>query len=248
MKKILILFVISFMFSASYVSAQSPDEEAIKKVILQETEVYMKGDSMIWKGFFIHDKNTYRSYTYFNYNDINIGWDSVSKRVVGFMKEMKTAMTYTALIQNNFNFTLSGKIACVSFDQVFKGRQKGTLPDSYSKEFRTLEKVDGQWKISALETINTNSFISPNPSSIEYIINSSGYNYLTAKKTKEALQVFMTNVALFPKSWNTYDSLGEAYAADGNKKLAIENYEKSIKLNPKNDNGIAMLKRLRANN
>ena len=247
MKKILTLFVISLMFSASNVGAQSPDEEAIKKVIVQETEVYMKGDSMTWKGLFIHNKNTYRSYTYFNYNDINIGWDSVSKRVVGFMKEMKTAMTYTALIQNNFNFSLSAKIACVSFDQVFKGRQKGTLPDSYSKEFRTLEKVDGQWKISAVETINTNSFISPNPSSIEYIVNSFGYTYLAAKKTNEALEVFKTNVSLFPEAWNTYDSLGEAYAADGNKKLAIENYEKSIKLNPKNDTGIAILKKLKAN-
>ncbi|MEP1306808.1 MAG: hypothetical protein ABJK35_09405 [Balneola sp.] len=35
------------------------------------------------------------------------------------------------------------------------------------------------------------------------------------------------------------------YLKDGNKKLAIENYEKSIKLNPKNSNGISILKELK---
>jgi cytochrome c-type biogenesis protein CcmH/NrfG len=42
-----------------------------------------------------------------------------------------------------------------------------------------------------------------------------------------------------------YDSLGEAYAAVGKKALAIENYEKSIKLDPKNQNGIDRLKKLK---
>jgi cytochrome c-type biogenesis protein CcmH/NrfG len=42
-----------------------------------------------------------------------------------------------------------------------------------------------------------------------------------------------------------YDSLGEAYAAAGKKELAIENYEKSVKLDPKNQNGIDHLKKLK---
>ena len=50
---------------------------------------------------------------------------------------------------------------------------------------------------------------------------------------------------MFPDSWNVYDSLGEAYAAAGNKKEAIENYEKSIKLNPKSESGIAVLAKLK---
>jgi hypothetical protein len=57
--------------------------------------------------------------------------------------------------------------------------------------------------------------------------------------------VFKLNVTLFPESWNVFDSLGEAYAADGNKELAIKNYERSIELNPKNDSGIATLKKLK---
>jgi cytochrome c-type biogenesis protein CcmH/NrfG len=44
-----------------------------------------------------------------------------------------------------------------------------------------------------------------------------------------------------------YDSLGEAYMKNGDKELAIENYEKSLKLDPGNANAVEMLKRLRAN-
>jgi cytochrome c-type biogenesis protein CcmH/NrfG len=50
---------------------------------------------------------------------------------------------------------------------------------------------------------------------------------------------------MYPNSWNPYDSLGEAYATAGNKSLAIFNYEKSIKLNPKNDSGKNILAQLK---
>jgi predicted negative regulator of RcsB-dependent stress response len=41
-----------------------------------------------------------------------------------------------------------------------------------------------------------------------------------------------------------YDSLGEAYAADGNKELAILNYKKSLELDPGNQNAKQMLEQL----
>lgn len=44
---------------------------------------------------------------------------------------------------------------------------------------------------------------------------------------------------------NAYDSLGEAYMNAGDKERAIENYEKSLKLNPNNASGMANLKKLR---
>jgi predicted negative regulator of RcsB-dependent stress response len=39
--------------------------------------------------------------------------------------------------------------------------------------------------------------------------------------------------------------MGEAYMKKGEKELAIRNYEKSIQLNPNNENGKQMLKKLR---
>ena len=72
-------------------------------------------------------------------------------------------------------------------------------------------------------------------------INRVGYELLQNGKKKEAIEVFKINTETFPKSGNAYDSLGEAYLADGDKKLAIENYTKSIALDPSNENGKKVL-------
>jgi CubicO group peptidase (beta-lactamase class C family) len=79
----------------------------------------------------------------------------------------------------------------------------------------------------------------------EFSLNQLGYHLLQAKKTDDAIQVFKLNVAEYPQNWNPYDSLGEAYMNAGQKDLAIKNYEKSLELNPKNENGASMLKKLK---
>ncbi len=78
----------------------------------------------------------------------------------------------------------------------------------------------------------------------ENAINSIGYSLLYAEKFDEAIEIFKLNVEVFPDAANTYDSLGEGYMKNGNKELAIQNYQKSIELNPENQNGIEMLKKL----
>ncbi|MNR32397.1 Tetratricopeptide repeat protein [compost metagenome] len=75
-------------------------------------------------------------------------------------------------------------------------------------------------------------------------MNSVGYQLLQTGKTKEAIEVFKLNTEAFPQSGNTYDSLGEAYLKNGDKKLAIENYEKSIALDPANENGKKVLEEI----
>lgn len=77
-------------------------------------------------------------------------------------------------------------------------------------------------------------------------LNRLGYQLLQAEKQKEAIEIFKLNVAEYPKGFNTYDSLGEAYMLAGNMDLAIQNYNKSLELNPQNDNATAMLKRIEA--
>jgi predicted Zn-dependent protease len=65
-------------------------------------------------------------------------------------------------------------------------------------------------------------------------------------KIKEAIRIFQLNVEAYPDSSNVYDSLGEGYMKNGEKALAIENYEKSLKLDPANNNAVEMLKKLRS--
>lgn len=68
---------------------------------------------------------------------------------------------------------------------------------------------------------------------------------LIKKYPKDAVEVFKLNVKLFPKSYNVYDSLGEGYMTIGEHKLAIKNYEKSLKLNPKNTGAVDMIKKMK---
>ncbi len=73
-------------------------------------------------------------------------------------------------------------------------------------------------------------------------MNMTGYQFLQAGKVAEAVAIFKLNTQAFPKSWNVYDSYGEALMVQGNKTEALENYKQSVKLNPGNVNGIKILK------
>ncbi|MVM33042.1 serine hydrolase [Spirosoma sp. HMF4905] len=78
----------------------------------------------------------------------------------------------------------------------------------------------------------------------ENYVNGWGYSLVGQNKLQEAIEIFKLNVSLFPKGWNTYDSLAETYERIGNRKLAIENYKQSLSLNPQNTNATDYLKKI----
>jgi CubicO group peptidase (beta-lactamase class C family) len=78
----------------------------------------------------------------------------------------------------------------------------------------------------------------------EQELNTLGYQLLQAGRAADAVEVFKLNAEMFPKSANTYDSLGESYAAAGNKELALANYRKSLALDSDNANAREFIKRL----
>jgi FKBP-type peptidyl-prolyl cis-trans isomerase len=77
-------------------------------------------------------------------------------------------------------------------------------------------------------------------------INGLGYARLRAGRTEEAVAVFKWNAELYPGSANVHDSLGEAYAKNGEPELAIKSYERSLAINPKNTNAQKALTGLRS--
>jgi len=83
-----------------------------------------------------------------------------------------------------------------------------------------------------------------NYSNLEIILNGLGYIYLRRDSVKSALKIFQLNMDLFPEASNVYDSYGEALMTDGQIDLAIQNYKKSLELNPENKNAVQVLKRL----
>jgi len=68
------------------------------------------------------------------------------------------------------------------------------------------------------------------PGPAEREINAYGYAALRARDHDLAIEIFKLNVALYPNSWNVYDSLGEAYLAAGNPELSEKNYATSREL------------------
>lgn len=81
---------------------------------------------------------------------------------------------------------------------------------------------------------------------VENVINSYGYRILGQDRTKEAIEIFRLNTEAFPLEYNTWDSLAEAYLADGQRELAIRYYRKVVELRPGDENATRMLKQIGA--
>ena len=75
-------------------------------------------------------------------------------------------------------------------------------------------------------------------------LNRLGYQLLRTGKAKEAIEIFKLNVEAYPKGFNTYDSLAEAYMTINERELAIQNYKKSVELNPNNKTAVEIIKSL----
>lgn len=77
-------------------------------------------------------------------------------------------------------------------------------------------------------------------------LNGLGYRFMSKDKMPEALAVLQWAIAIFPKSGNLHDSLGEVQLKAGQREAAIASYEKSLALDPGNDNAKKVLAELRA--
>ena len=70
----------------------------------------------------------------------------------------------------------------------------------------------------------------------ERSLNDYGYGLLEKGDAAGAVKILALNAEQYPASGNAFDSLGEAYAATGQKEKAVEAYRKALELDPKNDN------------
>lgn len=110
-------------------------------------------------------------------------------------------------------------------------------------QFQPIEFDSFNNLINDLET-SFNSH-SSDPIILERRINTIGYNFINMNSIDKAIEIFKLNTKFYPKSANCYDSLAEAYMKNGQNDLAIENYERSLELNPDNANAKEMLKKLK---
>lgn len=72
-------------------------------------------------------------------------------------------------------------------------------------------------------------------------LNAFGYELMESNKDEEALKIFKLNTELYPTGYNTFDSYGECLLKLGHKAEAMKAYQKSLDLNPKNENARKIL-------
>ncbi len=123
-------------------------------------------------------------------------------------------------------------------------RQVESMIDS-SAAYRIEQEIN---KGGIEEGIKKYKEIKSDPKNIFYFdeneFNSLGYRLMENGKINDAIEIFNINAELYTKSSNVYDSLGEAYMKADNRALAIQNYKKSLELNPENENARKKLEQL----
>jgi len=64
----------------------------------------------------------------------------------------------------------------------------------------------------------------------EFIVNLLGYEHLQTGDMKGAVEILKLNVTAHPNSPNAYDSVSDAYLADGQKDMALQNAKRALEL------------------
>ena len=224
MKTLFIIFICSMSLM---VKAQTSEEEKIKQLLHNSVADYT--NNPITKTH-LKDKNTRSIYLTRNYFDKTVSYDSL----VAASATWSTESTAKQISEDNYLIKQNENLAYVEFDQTFLDEKNSAKKVVYHK-YKILIKENNEWKIFSSITYNPDSYTSTDSSQLEDNMTFVGYDYLRAKKINEAIEIFKLNVKLFPSAWNTYDSLADAYVEAGMKKLAIKNYQKAMKLNPKHD-------------
>ncbi|HTJ50031.1 MAG TPA: DUF2911 domain-containing protein [Cyclobacteriaceae bacterium] len=124
------------------------------------------------------------------------------------------------------NYTLNNK---VNLDKGLVWIDKAI---AQNKKFQTLQIKAGilkeMGKTADADKLMTEAVAMAN----EAELNIYGYQLMGQGDVDKAIEMLALNTQRFPKSANTWDSLGEAYATKGDKKNAIINFKKSLSLNP----------------
>jgi tetratricopeptide (TPR) repeat protein len=224
--------------SASFSSAQSVDEAALKAVVDAQSKAWIDRNADAWEALWLHDGKATRATV--NVGGVNFeqGWEKISANMRKDRQENPKPLQLTETM-SNFVARQDGNLAFVEYDEKVTGPDAGPT-DGSQHEYRLLVRDGGHWKIASQITHDAESF-----ESVENKINVAGYDLLRSGKAQDAIEILKVNVHAYPESWNAYDSLGEAYAVAGQKDLAIQNYQKSLELNAKNENARQALAKLK---
>jgi hypothetical protein len=134
----------------------NPEEEDIKKVIVNETEMWLDQNHDAWAESFIHEP-------YFTWSVTNGGepgdvvtmrsWDSLNTYMTEWFKKDMSGLTKewrkSKTTRDQWQIQIRSNVAYVSFNQHVEGEKQ----KQDSTETRVLEKLNGKWKIAMQTTL-----------------------------------------------------------------------------------------------
>jgi dienelactone hydrolase len=136
-------------------------------------------------------------------------------------------------VENTNEIGLISKIAKLAVNQKFTFRDFNDLASK--RNYKNLENL-------YISLINEH----PQFEAPEGNLNNLGLQLVfDPEKSAMGINVLLLATTIYPESANLWDSLAEAYLFIGDKKMAIHNFEKSLKLNPQNQNAIKRLIEIR---
>lgn len=152
-----------------------------------------------------------------------------------YLKEMNEKLVFVSTPQ--MHIELAPKSEHEGKEYHFTKLAKGQkTPAEYFKNKEYQKALDGYLAIQQKDSLD--------PAIKEWVINDIGYDYLRENMFEEAKEMFKINIALYPKSSNTYDSMGDAYKRENDTLKAIEYYQKALQINPENRSSKRNVERL----
>jgi tetratricopeptide (TPR) repeat protein len=236
-----VLAIAAALLSGRHLHAQRSDADEVQRVIRAETETYYQRDVEGWKHTWVQDSTAIRTFITSGSYSVALGWNNFGP---GTVESIRGAAPQPVRVdRTNYVARIDGDLAWAEYDE--RTTMPGDSVPLVARQQRTLVKRDGEWRILSAGSF-VGSTYGASPRAIESRLGAVGSDLSAAKRQRDAIEVLALNARLFPGSWNAHAALAEAYATAGRTRLAIEHYEKSLAINPKNDAGRAALAKLRA--
>lgn len=140
-------FVLLGLLLSTPIFAQTADQEAIKKVCLEETKAFIDFNFDVWAAYHVQSAEDQLAW---NNPDGSFGsssgWDEIQKGMKSWFQTAQKVVDNRT--NDNFSFVIHGDMAFVAYNSNSVNAEGKTTK---LREYRTLLKNNGKWKILAVQ-------------------------------------------------------------------------------------------------
>lgn len=132
----------SLLFASPFFAfAQETEKEAIRKVVMQETESYLGVDYTTWAGTWLQAPYAYWSFSDKDGSQFISTWETIDQTFQSYFQDQKPTKAKISYTWQDIRVYTNG--AYVRFQEKSDDGRRVEITD----QIRVLEKRDGRWKI-----------------------------------------------------------------------------------------------------